>query len=114
MSVTYYAVLPFVKDEEGNLRAADAVECQTSAAALARAQAFSVTSAGAVAFLRTGNSETGDWADAVVLSRIGETPADPETVSGQYKTISCGPLHLSMPDHPKLRFRTFSMQSLLL
>ena len=55
MSVIYYAVLPFVKDEDGNLCAADAVECQTSAAALARARALSVSSAGAVAFSRTGS-----------------------------------------------------------
>ena len=76
MSVTYYAVPPFVKDEDGNLGAADAVECQSSAAALARARALSATSAGAVAFSRTGSPETGDWAGAVVLGRIGETPAD--------------------------------------
>lgn len=81
-SVTYYAVLPFVRDEEAQLCADEAVECQSSAAAASRARALAAEKAGAVAFCRTGDPETGDWADAVVLVRAGETPADLEMVSG--------------------------------
>lgn len=82
MAVTYYAVLPFVKDEDGLLCADEAVECQSSTAAAARARALAATKAGAVAFSRTGDPETGDWADAVVLLRVGDTPADLDAVSG--------------------------------
>jgi len=36
----------------------------------------------AVAFSRTCDPEVGEWADAVVLTREGDTPADLELVSG--------------------------------
>ena len=81
-STTYYAVLPFVKDEKGQLCADEAIECQSSGAATTRARTLAATKAGAVAFSRTGDPETGEWADAVVLLRVGETPADLEAVSG--------------------------------
>ncbi len=81
-SVTYYAVLPFVRDEDGNLCPDEAVECQSSAGAAVRARALAAVKAGAVAFSRTGDPEAGEWADAVVLTRVGETPADLELVSG--------------------------------
>ena len=81
-SVTYWAVLPFVRDEDGNLCSDEAVECQSPAAAGARARALAAQKAGAVAFSRTGDPEIGEWADAVVLSRAGDTPADLEIVSG--------------------------------
>lgn len=81
-SVTYWAVLPFVHDEDGNLCPDEAVECMSPAAAAARARALAVTKAGAVAFSRTGYPETGEWADAVVIARLGETPADLAFVSG--------------------------------
>lgn len=81
-SVTYWAVLPFVRDEDGNLCPDEAVECQSPAAAAARARALSVTKAGAVAFSRTGDPEVGEWADAVVIARVGDTPTDLEIVSG--------------------------------
>ena len=81
-NVTYYAVLPFVRDEDGNLCPDEAVECQSSAGAAARARALSVVKAGAVAFSRTGDPDVGEWADAVVLTRVGDTPADLQLVSG--------------------------------
>ena len=81
-SVTYWAVLPFVRDEDGNLCPDEAVECPSPAAAAARARALAAKGAGAVAFSRTGDPEVGEWADAVVVSRVGDTPADLEIVSG--------------------------------
>lgn len=81
-SVTYYAVLPFVRDEEGNLCPDEAVECQSPGGAASRARALALSKAGAVAFSRTGDPETGDWADAVVLTRVGATPTDLEIASG--------------------------------
>lgn len=54
-SVTYYALLPFVRDEDGNLCPDEAVECQSSAGAAGRARALAAVKAGAVAFSRTGH-----------------------------------------------------------
>ena len=81
-NVTYYAVLLFVRDEDGNLCPDEAVECQSPAGAASRARALAATKAGAVAFSRTGDLEVGEWADAVVLTRAGDTPADLELASG--------------------------------
>lgn len=81
-NITYYAVLPFVRDEDGNLCPDEAVECQSPIAATTRARALVPLKAGAVAFSRTGDPETGEWADAVVLVRAGDTPADLAMVSG--------------------------------
>ena len=81
-NITYYAVLPFVRDQDGNLCPDEAVECQSSAGAAARARALAASKAGAVAFSRTGDPESGEWADAVVLTRVGDTPADLTMVCG--------------------------------
>lgn len=81
-SVPYWAVLPFVRDEDGNLCPDEAVECQSPAAAALRARALAMTKAGAVAFSRTGNPEQGEWADAVLIAKLGDVPADLELASG--------------------------------
>lgn len=81
-SVTYYVVLPFVLNDEGELCPEEAVECQSSTAAILRAKTLAATKAGAVAFSRTGDPETGDFADAVVLARVGDVPADLEAATG--------------------------------
>ena len=78
----YYAVLPFVRDEDGNLCPDEAVECRSPNGAATKARALIPIKAGAVAFSRTGDPETGEWADAVVLARAGDTPADLAMVSG--------------------------------
>lgn len=49
--------------------------------AAARARALAAAKAGAVTFARTGDPETGDWADAIVLSRFVDTPSALEVVS---------------------------------
>ena len=55
--VTYYVALPFLQDETGSPVAGAAEECQSSAAALRRAEVLSRApgSIGAVAFSRTGD-----------------------------------------------------------
>ncbi len=58
------------------------VECQSQAAAAARDRALAEAKAGAVAFSRTGDPETGDWADAVLIGRWGDTPPDLEVATG--------------------------------
>jgi hypothetical protein len=80
--MTYYAVLPFVRDEEGHLCPDEAVECQSTAAAATRARGLAESKAGAVAFSRTGDPDIGEWADAIVIGRWGDVPADLEIEAG--------------------------------
>ena len=81
-SVTYYAVMPFVRDEDGNLCPDEAVECQSPGGAASRARALAVTKAGAVAFSRTGDPDIGDFSDAVIIAKVGDVPPDLEAVTG--------------------------------
>ena len=80
--VTYFVVLPFVRNEEGELCPAEPVECASAAVAVFRAQEIGAKQAGAVAFYRTGDPDTGEWAEAVILARVGETPEDLEAATG--------------------------------
>lgn len=53
-NVTYFVVLPFVRDESGELVAEEGVEAQSAITAQRRAQAMLAKKAGAVAFSRIG------------------------------------------------------------
>lgn len=75
-NVTYYVVLPFVRDEDGELVAEEGQEAPTAFAAQRRAQAMLTRSVGAVAFSRSGDPAIGEFEDAVILGRYGETPRD--------------------------------------
>jgi hypothetical protein len=73
--VTYYVALPFTVSEDGELVAGEAKECQSSHGAIREAQRLASTSAGAVAFSRTGDPGSGEFADAVVIKSFGEVPS---------------------------------------
>jgi hypothetical protein len=72
MSVTYYVVVPFDRNDAGDLTAGEAKEVPSAAAAERQAQSIARTHAGAVAFWRTGNPAIGEFQDAVVLAQFGE------------------------------------------
>lgn len=74
--VTYYVVLPFVRDEDGELIAEEGVEAPSAFSAQRRAQTMLAKKAGAIAFSRTGDPTIGEFQDAVILGRYGEVPAD--------------------------------------
>lgn len=74
--VTYYVALPFDRNDEGELVPGEAQECQTSSAAIRRAQSMAATHAGAIAFSRSGDPKTGDFEPAEVLKSFGEIPAE--------------------------------------
>ncbi len=76
--ITYYVAMPFRQDDSGTLIAGAAEECQSSAAALRRAEAMSRLSGniGAVAFSRTGNPLMGEFSDARLLHKFGQLPDD--------------------------------------
>jgi hypothetical protein len=74
--VIYYVALPFVRNDEGELVAGEAQECQTSTAAIRRAQSMAAVHAGAIAFARAGDPKTGEFEPAEVLKSFGEVPAE--------------------------------------
>ena len=81
-AVTYYVALPFVRNEDGDLIAGEAQERQTASAALREARRMVETSAGAVAFSRTGDPSVGEFEDAVVIERFGDTPSLDDLLGG--------------------------------
>jgi hypothetical protein len=76
--VTYYVALPFFEDNTGAPIAGAAEECQSSTAALRRAEIMSRSagSIGAVAFSRTGDPMAGEFNDARLLKKFGNVPDD--------------------------------------
>jgi hypothetical protein len=78
--VTYYVVLAFVRDQDGELVAEEGVEVPSALAASRRAQAMLPGKAGAVAFSRSGDPAIGEFADALVLGLYGEVPSDFSTL----------------------------------
>jgi hypothetical protein len=76
--VTYYVALPFLQDDEGSLIAGAAEECQSSSAALRRAELLSRAAGciGAVAFSRTGDPMIGEFTGAQLLKKFGNVPDD--------------------------------------
>jgi hypothetical protein len=75
--VTYYVALPFVAADDG-LAPGEGAECPNAAAAIARAESMSrkPECVGALAFSRSGDPSTGDFADAVLLRAFGRVPGD--------------------------------------
>jgi hypothetical protein len=76
--VTYYVAMPFLTDDAGSPVAGTAEECQSSSAALRRAETLSraAGSIGAVAFCRTGDPMIGEFGDAQMLKKFGNVPDD--------------------------------------
>ena len=75
MSVTYYVALPFLKTEDG-IAAGQAQEMPSASAAIRRAELMSrdPNNAGALAFRRTGNPNSGEFGEPSVLKSFGDVP----------------------------------------
>lgn len=80
--LTYHVVLPFSRNDEGELCPGEPVECPSPAAATVQAQRLAARLGGAVAFSRTGDPDLGDYNDAVVMARVGDVPMDLEAAAG--------------------------------
>ena len=76
--VTYYVAMPVLQDESGSPGAGAAEECQSSSAALRRAEVLSRVpgSIGAGAFSRSGDPMIGEFGDAQLLRKFGSVPDD--------------------------------------
>ncbi|MEA2880553.1 MAG: hypothetical protein QOF14_5749 [Hyphomicrobiales bacterium] len=75
-NITYYVVLAFVRNEEGEgeLIAEAPAQMPSATAATSRARSLASTRAGVIAFARTGDPDIGEFADAVLLFKAGEVP----------------------------------------
>ena len=72
MAITYHVVVPFGRNEDGDLVPLEPVEAPNSESARSRAQATAAKHGGAIAFSRTGDPNTGEFAEAVILATYGE------------------------------------------
>lgn len=80
-AVTYFVAMPFDRNDEGELVPGEAQERQSAISAEREAARMATTAAGAVAFSRTGDPSTGEFADAVVLKQFGDVPTLDELLS---------------------------------
>jgi hypothetical protein len=72
MDITYYVVVPFDRDEAGDLKPGEAAEAPSAFSAQRKARTLALEHAGAVAFSRTGDPSIGEFHDAVILEQFGE------------------------------------------
>jgi hypothetical protein len=69
---TYYVVIPFNHNAQGDLEPGLAREAINAVLAQRLARALAAEHVGAIAFSRAGDSETGEFEDPVVLATFGE------------------------------------------
>jgi hypothetical protein len=72
MSVTYFVVVTFDRNDDGDLAAGETKEATSARAAERGARELAPGHAGAVAFSRTGDPTTGEFEDAVILAQFGD------------------------------------------
>jgi hypothetical protein len=73
---TYFVVQPFGETNRGALVALPALSAKDADHALRLVSHQKRVAAGVIAFSRQGDPETGDYENAVVLSRWGRVPND--------------------------------------
>lgn len=71
-SITYYVVVPFIKDDNGNIVPGEAQDAPNRDAARRRAQAALGKHIGAIAFQRTGDPDSGDFKEGEIIAEFGE------------------------------------------
>jgi hypothetical protein len=74
--ITYFAVVPFSRTNDGDFLAEAAIEVPNADQARMTARRMAGTNRGAIAFSKTGDPQLGEWADAVILGRYGDVPDD--------------------------------------
>lgn len=79
--VTYFVVVPYKLAKRGRLVEGQPQTAQTAEGARRLAERISGQHDGAVAFSRTGDPETGDWDDAVILAALGRVPPEVESAA---------------------------------
>jgi hypothetical protein len=72
----YFVVQPYQETSRGALAALPALAAKDASHALRLVSQQKRVAAGVIAFSRRGDPETGDYEDAMVLSRWGRVPED--------------------------------------
>ena len=75
MAITYYVVVPFGRGEDGDLVPMEPLEAQNSDSARRKAQSAAGQNAGAIAFSRTGDPDSGEFGEATILASFGDVDA---------------------------------------
>ena len=70
-NVTYYVVIPFSRDDEGNLIPGEPKEAPNGDRARRLAQGMAEKHAGAITFSRTGDPDQGDFEEGQVIAVNG-------------------------------------------
>lgn len=74
--ITYFVVQTFQRGKKGVLIADTPRQARDKAHCLLLAEKLSGSRPSVVAFSRTGDPETGEWEDAVVLYQAGDLPSE--------------------------------------
>lgn len=76
--VTYFVVLAYerAKGRRAQLVPLDPYEAPNAEAARRRAARYGDAGGGGLAFSRTGDPDSGEWDDAIILGQFGELPAN--------------------------------------
>ena len=72
MAITYHVVVPFGRSEDGDLVPLEPMEAPNGESARRRAQAAAAKHGVAITFSRTGDPNTGEFSEAVILATYGE------------------------------------------
>jgi hypothetical protein len=89
--LTYFAVLPFSRTEDGDFLAEAAIEVRSAVEARATAARMATSSAATIAFSKTGDPQIGEWQDAVILGRYNDVPDDLAPYLGLRRWDRAGP-----------------------
>jgi hypothetical protein len=75
---TYFVVLPLVAGRKGRIAEGEPVPCASGVSAIKTAQRIMASgrALGVIAFSKTGDPDTGDYEDAVVLTVLGSVPPE--------------------------------------
>jgi hypothetical protein len=79
VSVTYFVVVPFERNEDGEFVMGKAFEVSSADSARFRVRLLAESGKGGVAFARTGDLALGDFQEGEVLLALGELPERLET-----------------------------------
>jgi hypothetical protein len=72
--LTYFVVQSFQKGKKGGVLADTPVEARSAEAAVRMAERLASVTLGVVAFSRSGDPVSGEFADAVILAHHGHVP----------------------------------------
>ncbi|GLS23814.1 hypothetical protein GCM10007874_68350 [Labrys miyagiensis] len=79
VSVTYFVVVPFERNEDGEFVMGKAFEVRSADSARFKVRLLAESGKGGVAFSRTGDPALGDFQEGEVLATLGELPERLET-----------------------------------